>query len=66
MCFIYIYNTPHTPLLYLVVLEQCVCHRLKGDDIVCEWFAFSASKDQLPLTLENLDQFEHEVSTMPL
>uniref|UniRef100_A0A672L7N3 DNA polymerase alpha subunit B n=1 Tax=Sinocyclocheilus grahami TaxID=75366 RepID=A0A672L7N3_SINGR len=45
------------------VLEQCLCRRLKGDEIVFEWFAFSSSKDQLPLTLDNLDQFEHEVST---
>lgn len=59
------YIHPHTSCIF-IVLQQCVCHRLKGDDIVCEWFAFSASKDQLPLTLENLDQFEHEVSTRPL
>uniref|UniRef100_A0A8C2DKX1 DNA polymerase alpha subunit B n=1 Tax=Cyprinus carpio TaxID=7962 RepID=A0A8C2DKX1_CYPCA len=47
----------------IVVLEQCLCHRLKGDEIVFEWFAFSSSKGQVPLTLDNLDQFEHEVST---
>uniref|UniRef100_A0A8C1SXM8 DNA polymerase alpha subunit B n=1 Tax=Cyprinus carpio TaxID=7962 RepID=A0A8C1SXM8_CYPCA len=45
------------------MLEQCLCHRLKGDEIVFEWFAFSSSKGQVPLTLDNLDQFEHEVST---
>uniref|UniRef100_A0A8C2H986 DNA polymerase alpha subunit B n=1 Tax=Cyprinus carpio TaxID=7962 RepID=A0A8C2H986_CYPCA len=45
------------------LLEQCLCHRLKGDEIVFEWFAFSSSKGQVPLTLDNLDQFEHEVST---
>uniref|UniRef100_A0A8C1NHS3 DNA polymerase alpha subunit B n=1 Tax=Cyprinus carpio TaxID=7962 RepID=A0A8C1NHS3_CYPCA len=44
------------------LLEQCLCHRLGGEEIVCEWFAFSSSREQLPLTLENLDQFEHEVS----
>uniref|UniRef100_A0A8C2FJJ2 DNA polymerase alpha subunit B n=1 Tax=Cyprinus carpio TaxID=7962 RepID=A0A8C2FJJ2_CYPCA len=44
------------------MLEQCLCHRLGGEEIVCEWFAFSSSREQLPLTLENLDQFEHEVS----
>ncbi|KAK7136079.1 hypothetical protein R3I94_014664 [Phoxinus phoxinus] len=43
------------------MLEQCLCHRLKGDEIVCEWFAFSTSKNQLLLTLDNLDQFEHEI-----
>lgn len=45
------------------MLEQCLCHRLKGEEIVCEWFAFSATKKQIPLTLDNLEQFEHEVST---
>ncbi|XP_043102607.1 DNA polymerase alpha subunit B [Puntigrus tetrazona] len=43
------------------MLEQCLCHRLKGEEIVCEWFAFSSSRGQLPLTLDNLDQFEHEI-----
>uniref|UniRef100_A0A8C2AJM4 DNA polymerase alpha subunit B n=1 Tax=Cyprinus carpio TaxID=7962 RepID=A0A8C2AJM4_CYPCA len=43
------------------LLEQCLCHRLGGEEIVCEWFAFSSSREQLPLTLENLDQFEHEI-----
>ncbi|XP_077079580.1 DNA polymerase alpha subunit B [Siphateles boraxobius] len=43
------------------MLEQCLCHRLNGDEIVFEWFAFSASKNQLLLTLDNLDQFEHEI-----
>uniref|UniRef100_A0A8C1SXA5 DNA polymerase alpha subunit B n=1 Tax=Cyprinus carpio TaxID=7962 RepID=A0A8C1SXA5_CYPCA len=43
------------------MLEQCLCHRLKGDEIVFEWFAFSSSKGQVPLTLDNLDQFEHEM-----
>uniref|UniRef100_A0A8C1I4V2 DNA polymerase alpha subunit B n=1 Tax=Cyprinus carpio carpio TaxID=630221 RepID=A0A8C1I4V2_CYPCA len=43
------------------MLEQCLCHRLGGEEIVCEWFAFSSSREQLPLTLENLDQFEHEI-----
>lgn len=47
----------------LLVLEQCLCHRLKGDEIVFEWFAFSSTKKQIPLTLDNLEQFEHEVST---
>lgn len=43
------------------MLEQCLCHRLKGDEIVFEWFAFSATKKQIPLTLYNLEQFEYEV-----
>uniref|UniRef100_A0AAY4E243 DNA polymerase alpha subunit B n=1 Tax=Denticeps clupeoides TaxID=299321 RepID=A0AAY4E243_9TELE len=44
-----------------VVLEQCMCHRLKGDELVCEWVAFSTTKGLLSLSLENLEQFEHEV-----
>ncbi|KAI7798052.1 Pola2 protein, partial [Triplophysa rosa] len=43
------------------MLEQCLCHRLKGDEIVFEWFAFSSTKKQRPLTLDNLEQFEHEI-----
>ncbi|NP_955875.2 DNA polymerase alpha subunit B [Danio rerio] len=43
------------------MLEQCFCHRLTGEEIVFEWFAFSSTRKQLPLTLENLDQFEQEV-----
>ncbi|XP_051965080.1 DNA polymerase alpha subunit B-like [Xyrauchen texanus] len=43
------------------MLEQCLFHRLKGDEIVFEWFAFSTTKDQLPLSLDNLEQFEHEI-----
>uniref|UniRef100_A0AAY4E2D9 DNA polymerase alpha subunit B n=1 Tax=Denticeps clupeoides TaxID=299321 RepID=A0AAY4E2D9_9TELE len=43
------------------VLEQCMCHRLKGDELVCEWVAFSTTKGLLSLSLENLEQFEHEV-----
>ncbi|XP_055023182.2 DNA polymerase alpha subunit B [Misgurnus anguillicaudatus] len=43
------------------MLEQCLCHRLKGDEIVFEWFAYSSSKKQMPLTIDNLEQFEHEI-----
>ncbi|TRY88882.1 hypothetical protein DNTS_021980 [Danionella cerebrum] len=43
------------------MLEQCLCHRLTGEEIVFEWFAFSSSKSQIPLSLENLDQFEHDI-----
>uniref|UniRef100_A0AAY4E226 DNA polymerase alpha subunit B n=1 Tax=Denticeps clupeoides TaxID=299321 RepID=A0AAY4E226_9TELE len=43
------------------MLEQCMCHRLKGDELVCEWVAFSTTKGLLSLSLENLEQFEHEV-----
>ncbi|XP_062332959.1 DNA polymerase alpha subunit B [Osmerus eperlanus] len=43
------------------LLEQCICHRLQGEDIVAEWVAFGATKGLLKLTLDALDQFEHEV-----
>ncbi|XP_046875577.1 DNA polymerase alpha subunit B [Hypomesus transpacificus] len=43
------------------LLEQCICHRLQGEDIVAEWVAYGATKGQLKLTLDALDQFEHEV-----
>ncbi|KAF7695532.1 DNA polymerase alpha subunit B [Silurus meridionalis] len=43
------------------MLEQCMCHRLKGQDIVYEWVAFSTTKGQLKLTLNNLEIFEHEI-----
>ncbi|XP_062854567.1 DNA polymerase alpha subunit B isoform X2 [Trichomycterus rosablanca] len=43
------------------LLEQCLCHRVKGEEIVNEWVAFSTTKGQLKLTLNNLDTFEHEV-----
>ncbi|KAL2077557.1 hypothetical protein ACEWY4_027061 [Coilia grayii] len=43
------------------MLEQCVCHRMKGDEIVLEWVAFSTTKGVVKLSLDNLDLFEHEV-----
>ncbi|KAB5567253.1 hypothetical protein PHYPO_G00230680 [Pangasianodon hypophthalmus] len=43
------------------MLEQCMCHRMKGQDIVYEWVAFSTTKGQLKLSLNNLETFEHEV-----
>ncbi|XP_076860312.1 DNA polymerase alpha subunit B isoform X2 [Brachyhypopomus gauderio] len=43
------------------MLEQCLCHRMKAEDMVCEWFAFSTTKQQLKLTVNNLEAFEHEV-----
>ncbi|KAM9474813.1 DNA polymerase alpha subunit B isoform 2-T2 [Clarias gariepinus] len=43
------------------MLEQCMCHRMKGQDIVFEWVAFSTTKGQLTLNLNNLESFEHEV-----
>ncbi|TSO77743.1 DNA polymerase alpha subunit B [Bagarius yarrelli] len=34
---------------------------IKGQDIVYEWVAFSTTKGQLKLSLNNLETFEHEV-----
>lgn len=46
---------------YFPVLEQCLCNRLQGDEIVLEWVAFSTTKGGLKLSLNTLEQFEHEV-----
>uniref|UniRef100_A0A4W4FCE3 DNA polymerase alpha subunit B n=1 Tax=Electrophorus electricus TaxID=8005 RepID=A0A4W4FCE3_ELEEL len=46
------------------MLEQCLCHRIQAEDIVCEWVAFSTTKGLLKLTLNNLETFEYEVSAM--
>lgn len=35
---------------------------MNGEDIVIEWVAFSTTKGQLKLTVNNLETFEHEVS----
>ncbi|XP_064811219.1 DNA polymerase alpha subunit B isoform X2 [Oncorhynchus masou masou] len=43
------------------MLEQCLCNRLQGDGIVLEWVAFSTTKGGLELSLNTLEQFEHEV-----
>ncbi|KAK0138567.1 DNA polymerase alpha subunit B [Merluccius polli] len=44
------------------LLEQSICNRLQGDEIVLEWVAFSTTKKGLTLSVDTLDQFEHEVS----
>lgn len=49
-------------LLCFLVVEHCLCHRLKGDEIVLEWVAFSTTKGGLKLSPDNLEHFEHEVS----
>lgn len=43
------------------MLELCMCHRIKGEEFVNEWVAFSTTKAQLKLTVNTLDTFEHEV-----
>uniref|UniRef100_A0A3B4UUU7 DNA polymerase alpha subunit B n=1 Tax=Seriola dumerili TaxID=41447 RepID=A0A3B4UUU7_SERDU len=44
------------------MVEQCICSRLQIDKIVLEWVAYSSTKNGLKLTLDNLEQFEHEVT----
>lgn len=43
------------------LLEQSLCNRLQGDEIVLEWVAYSTTKNGLKLSIDTLDQFEHEV-----
>ncbi|XP_018593008.1 DNA polymerase alpha subunit B [Scleropages formosus] len=43
------------------MLEQCICHQMDCDDLINEWVAFSTTKGGLKLTLDILEQFEHEV-----
>lgn len=42
------------------MLELCICHRMQADDMVLEWQAYSFNKNGLKLSVENLEQFEHE------
>ena len=44
------------------MLEQSICNRLQADQIMLEWVAFSVTKSGLKLNIDNLEQFEHEVS----
>lgn len=43
------------------MVEQCICNRIQADEIVLEWVAYSTTKNGLKLTVETLEQFEHEV-----
>uniref|UniRef100_A0A1A8QBU2 DNA polymerase alpha subunit B n=1 Tax=Nothobranchius pienaari TaxID=704102 RepID=A0A1A8QBU2_9TELE len=43
------------------MVEQCICNRLEANEMVNEWVAFSSTKKGLKLTINNLQQFEHEV-----
>ncbi|KAL0973853.1 hypothetical protein UPYG_G00212070 [Umbra pygmaea] len=43
------------------LLEQCLCNRLQGEDIVSEWVAFSTTKGGVKLSLDTLEQFDHQV-----
>ncbi|CAL1613600.1 unnamed protein product [Knipowitschia caucasica] len=43
------------------MVEQCICNRIQADEIVLEWVAYSTTKSGLKLTVETLEQFEHEI-----
>ncbi|XP_041093952.1 DNA polymerase alpha subunit B-like [Polyodon spathula] len=43
------------------MLEQCITHRIQGDEVVLEWVAFSTTRGGLALSLDNLHLFELEV-----
>lgn len=43
------------------MVELCICNRIQADEMVLEWVAFSTTKKGLKLSLESLEQFEHEV-----
>ncbi|XP_031159220.1 DNA polymerase alpha subunit B [Sander lucioperca] len=43
------------------MVEQCICNRIQADEMVLEWVAYSTTKNGLKLTLDTLEQFEHEV-----
>ncbi|XP_054647880.1 DNA polymerase alpha subunit B [Dunckerocampus dactyliophorus] len=43
------------------MVEQCVCSRIQADEWVLEWVAYSTTKNGLLLSVDTLDQFEHDV-----
>uniref|UniRef100_A0A669DF86 DNA polymerase alpha subunit B n=1 Tax=Oreochromis niloticus TaxID=8128 RepID=A0A669DF86_ORENI len=43
------------------MVEQCICNRLQTSEILHEWVAYSATKQGVKLTMDTLEQFEHEV-----
>ncbi|XP_030000709.1 DNA polymerase alpha subunit B isoform X3 [Sphaeramia orbicularis] len=43
------------------MVEQCICNRVKVDEMVLEWVAYSTTKNGLKLTMQTLEQFEHEI-----
>uniref|UniRef100_A0A8C6KNQ8 DNA polymerase alpha subunit B n=1 Tax=Nothobranchius furzeri TaxID=105023 RepID=A0A8C6KNQ8_NOTFU len=47
------------------MVEQCICNRLEANEMVNEWVAFSSTKKGLKLTINTLQQFEHEVMQTP-
>ncbi|XP_028272481.1 DNA polymerase alpha subunit B [Parambassis ranga] len=43
------------------MVEKCICNRIQADEMVLEWVAYSATKSGLKLTMETLEQFEHDI-----
>ncbi|XP_069550593.1 DNA polymerase alpha subunit B isoform X1 [Brachyistius frenatus] len=43
------------------MVELCICNRIQADEMVLEWVAYSSTKNGLELTMNTLEQFEHEV-----
>ncbi|XP_058505261.1 DNA polymerase alpha subunit B [Solea solea] len=43
------------------MVEQCICSRIQADEMVLEWVAYSSTKNGLKLSMDTLEQFEHEV-----
>lgn len=57
-------NSPSIPLCFFSpsVVEQCICNRIEADEMVSEWVAYSTTKNGLKLSMDTLEQFEHEVT----
>nr|XP_057918755.1 DNA polymerase alpha subunit B isoform X2 [Doryrhamphus excisus] len=43
------------------IVEQCICSRIPADEWVLEWVAYSTTKNGVLLSVDTLDQFEHDV-----
>ncbi|KAM9377081.1 DNA polymerase alpha subunit B [Pholidichthys leucotaenia] len=43
------------------MVEKCICNRIQAEDMVSEWVAYSTTKNGVKLSMETLEQFEHEV-----
>lgn len=46
------------------VVEQCICYRLRAEEMILEWVAYSSTRNGLKLKMHNLEQFEHDVTTV--
>ncbi|XP_057707050.1 DNA polymerase alpha subunit B isoform X2 [Corythoichthys intestinalis] len=43
------------------MVEQCLCNAINADKWVLEWVAYSTTKNGLAISVDTLEQFEHEV-----